>query len=451
MTEVYPEYYESFRCIADRCEDTCCAGWEIDIDDASYDAYMRVGGDLGARLRACIKTYDADPDSEENDEYEEVYEQHGFVLTKDMRCPFLDEHNLCDLYKELGEDSLCEVCTNTPRNFLEYKAFSDTDGEDANADKARMLREISVSASCPEAARLIYGSPEKMRFVEKEISEDDPISEHGGKYGPSESLEEVDEDEPILGRFLKNVRADAIDILQNRDNDINSRIRIFLQHAEGVQEAINVWEAGDKRLPERVPVPDMCGGPSDEKEGYVGSEDKSGDVPGKDYAYRHFLIRMGSYSGLASIGFAWQEKMEELYDGFVGDEEDETVNDAKNGEFSKIYKETSDNLIKYLIEEDRLYEYEHLLVYYAFLLLNRSIDDYDYLGKAKLVVLSYLMNKDMDAAVFLKKGILSKEDREKNARIYAREVEHAEENLADLFEEILFERAYDSEGLCAGL
>ena len=79
--------------------------------------------------------------------------------------------------------------------------------------------------------------------------------------------------------------------------------------------------------------------------------------------------------------------------------------------------------------------------------MNRSIDDYDYLGKAKLVVLSYLMNRDMDAVVFLQKGSLSAEDRQENARIYAREVEHAEENLADLAEEILFERAYDAEAL----
>ena len=61
--------------------------------------------------------------------------------------------------------------------------------------------------------------------------------------------------------------------------------------------------------------------------------------------------------------------------------------------------------------------------------------------------MSYRMNLDMDAGVFLRKGELTKEDRMENARLYAREVEHAEENLADLAEEILFERAYDTENL----
>ena len=51
----YPEYYEKFSCIAGRCEDTCCAGWEIDIDDASYEYYMQVPGKFGERLRSSIK------------------------------------------------------------------------------------------------------------------------------------------------------------------------------------------------------------------------------------------------------------------------------------------------------------------------------------------------------------------------------------------------------------
>ena len=47
----YPAYYEKFHCIAGECEDTCCAGWEIDIDDESYRFYQSVPGDFGRRLR----------------------------------------------------------------------------------------------------------------------------------------------------------------------------------------------------------------------------------------------------------------------------------------------------------------------------------------------------------------------------------------------------------------
>ena len=415
MIELYPEYYDRFCCIADRCEDTCCAGWEIDIDDASYEAYMRVGGDLGARLRACIKTY------ESGDEYDEVYEQHGFILTEDMRCPFLDDHNLCDLYRELGEESLCEVCTNTPRNYLEYYVNAPGEGE------VQPVREISVSASCPEAARLIYGSPERMRFTERSI--DDEIDF------------ESDEDEIMFGTFLKKVRDEAIAILQDRKLSLSERVRRFLLHAEEVQGAINAWESDEKELPASVfPEDSLMVLPVSDGSAMTECDATDFKMRTGTNPYEHFLIRMGTYSGLASIGSSWKEKIEHLYMCFI-----------EKDEGKALYTKTTDNLKRFLTEEKRLYEYEHLLVYYAFLLLNRCIDDYDYLGKSKLVVLSYLMNRDMDAGTFLRKGRLGKEDRQENARIYAREVEHAEENLADLAEEILFERAYDTEMLLVAL
>ncbi len=466
MNRVYPAYYEDFRCIADRCEDTCCAGWEIDIDDATYEAYMKVDGEMGDRLRTSIRTY------ENEEEPCDSYEAHGFILTDDLRCPFLDERNLCDIYKALGEDALCEVCTNTPRNYLEYHVNTGEKGE----NDAELYSEISISASCPEAARLIYRSPEKMRFICRKAKPGEiamTVSEEGvmnasraevGKGVMPTSSEEADKAEALmeeaeLGAFLYRVRGEAIELLQDRTIDLSVRIRRFLRHAEVVQEAINTWESEGEELPETVSFTDGTGSDGEDSAGATSDGVPPDDVVGAGDRYRHFLIRMGTFSGLASIGDRWAKKMELLYESFVGEdtEEDsdtpEDINakdtEPANNKFSALYNKVSDNLIKYLTEENRLYEYEHLLVYYAFLLLNRSIDDYDYLGKAKLVILSYLMNRDMDAGVFLQKGLLTKEDREENAAIYAREVEHAEENLADLAEEILFERAFDVDGLVA--
>ena len=96
-------------------------------------------------LRQNIKKY-------ENDE-EDAYESHGFILKEGRRCPFLNENQLCVIYQELGEQALCDVCTDTPRDFLEYGG----------------ARELALSASCPEAGRLIYRNKEKMKVVEKEI------------------------------------------------------------------------------------------------------------------------------------------------------------------------------------------------------------------------------------------------------------------------------------------
>ena len=46
-----PDYYEEFSCIASRCKDSCCAGWEIDIDEESYEYYRTREGAFGDRLR----------------------------------------------------------------------------------------------------------------------------------------------------------------------------------------------------------------------------------------------------------------------------------------------------------------------------------------------------------------------------------------------------------------
>ena len=31
-----PDYYKEFRCIDKDCTDTCCAGWEVDVDEEAY-------------------------------------------------------------------------------------------------------------------------------------------------------------------------------------------------------------------------------------------------------------------------------------------------------------------------------------------------------------------------------------------------------------------------------
>ena len=46
-----PDYYYKFKCIGEDCTDSCCIGWELDIDEESYEAYKKVGGEFGEKLR----------------------------------------------------------------------------------------------------------------------------------------------------------------------------------------------------------------------------------------------------------------------------------------------------------------------------------------------------------------------------------------------------------------
>ena len=45
-----PKYYPDFQCIAGSCPDTCCAGWQIVIDEESLEKYSNINSDFGTRL-----------------------------------------------------------------------------------------------------------------------------------------------------------------------------------------------------------------------------------------------------------------------------------------------------------------------------------------------------------------------------------------------------------------
>lgn len=127
MKIYYPKYYDGFSCLKGECPDSCCKSWEIVIDEKTYERYSEFGGILGEKIRNNITT-DDDGDK-------------CFRLT-DGRCPFLNIHGLCDIHIESGEEFTSEICRVHPRFIEEYDGFT----------------EISLSLSCPAAAKLIVSS-----------------------------------------------------------------------------------------------------------------------------------------------------------------------------------------------------------------------------------------------------------------------------------------------------
>ena len=37
----YPRYFKEFKCIGGNCEDSCCIGWDIDIDKVTFKQYYK--------------------------------------------------------------------------------------------------------------------------------------------------------------------------------------------------------------------------------------------------------------------------------------------------------------------------------------------------------------------------------------------------------------------------
>ena len=50
MQFTFPNYYKEFSCIAGACPDTCCAGWQIVIDDQTLKKYQHFKGPFRNRL-----------------------------------------------------------------------------------------------------------------------------------------------------------------------------------------------------------------------------------------------------------------------------------------------------------------------------------------------------------------------------------------------------------------
>ena len=50
MQYTIPDYYHEFTCVAGKCEDTCCAGWQIVADEASLENYKNETGAFAERL-----------------------------------------------------------------------------------------------------------------------------------------------------------------------------------------------------------------------------------------------------------------------------------------------------------------------------------------------------------------------------------------------------------------
>lgn len=44
MKTTYHEFYKDFKCIADKCPDSCCKEWDVVVDDDSYIKYKTQTG-----------------------------------------------------------------------------------------------------------------------------------------------------------------------------------------------------------------------------------------------------------------------------------------------------------------------------------------------------------------------------------------------------------------------
>jgi lysine-N-methylase len=130
-------YLTAFRCIAERCEDTCCRGMQILLGPKDHQ-------ELEERLG---HTEEGRADLERGiDTLAEPVAGHRWRLQRDEggACTFLVKDGLCALQERHGEVALPDTCALFPRVFAQ----------------SALRVDMAASLACPEAARLcLLGGP----------------------------------------------------------------------------------------------------------------------------------------------------------------------------------------------------------------------------------------------------------------------------------------------------
>ncbi|MDK0626811.1 flagellin lysine-N-methylase [Clostridium perfringens] len=428
-----PNYFNEFKCIASECEDTCCAGWEIVIDDETHKRYENVEGEFGEILRSKIVKSDGE----------------NIFLLNNGNCSFLNEKKMCEIYINLGEDHLCYTCQQFPRYTEEFLD----------------LKEVGLSLSCPEAARIILRKAENTTFnlseednceneIKEELEDDLSLScenisssncnlckssnlrdsENSKCFNLSENTEcfhlknsecnnsEMDSltededyfdegiDEEVLSEFLE-CRNIVFNIIERNDLDLGTKAALALEFVKEVQNKIDLGDMDEiPELMEEYRDKNFINTLIKELESFKGKE---------SIKHKNLCEYLNVYKKIKHINSNDPLGLEKALKYFEGNEEFYL---RKHKEFNEYYKEN-------------LYKFKNILVYFIFRYFMKAIFDYDVSAKIKLAIISTLMIKELAVVRFIENNNeFTEEDMVEVSRIYSKDIEHSDENIENLQE-----------------
>ncbi|MBQ8803107.1 MAG: flagellin lysine-N-methylase [Tyzzerella sp.] len=374
MRYTIPHYFDEFRCVAAECEDTCCAGWAIMIDEDTLEKYKNMEGDFGNRLRNSIDW------------------KEGSFCQYNHRCAFLNEDNLCDLHIEAGEGMLCNTCRDYPRHMEEFEG----------------LREGSLSLSCIEAAKIILGCKEPVRFFTLEDDVED---------------EEYEDFDFLLFTKLMDAREKIIKLLQKRDIDIVARMAMVLDLAQKMQDA-----ADDDKVFEIDALLESFGEMDMLMEFHQNMEKYQ--IGENEYcANMRKIFRV--FSKLEVLKGDWPEYVKRAEVTLYG--KGQSTYEKNRFAFHKMEGLKSNS------SEEWSIWLEQLMVYFVFTYFCGAVYDDNILGKMQTAVVATMLIQELAIAKWVEQG--EKIDFETFVDIahrVSREIEHSDVNLIRL--EKIFER-----------
>lgn len=393
MRYVKPHYYDAFKCIADKCPDTCCAGWQIVIDEETLERYEACEDAFGTRVQNSI------------DWQEGCFKQyHG-------RCAMLNEQNLCDLVTEKGEEWLCATCDRYPRHIEEF------DG----------VRELSLSLSCPVAAEMMLASEEKVQFLIEEDEEADPLEE------------EFEDFDFLLFTQLEDARNVLFSIVQNRDISIDIRMTAIMEFAKKLQLCVDeerlydlenvIGEYAESRYVQGSRDTQCFQGTvmmKEKMEGFAEAECTKGEK-----RFRHLKENFNLFHKLERLREEWSEVIVQT---------EETLYIGGSDKYTHIYNEFQSEFVTAFGEKKWEIFEEQILLFFLYTYFCGAVYDGCIYSKVGMAVFSacYIQEFIM-CRWYLADGNICMQECIRLAYRYAREVEHSDENL-NMLEEWLLER-----------
>ena len=121
---IEPEFYSDFHCIGGRCSFTCCKEWKIAVDPETKKRWRKRSVPETVLESGRVPEHACAHASKSTVElYQFVTKKDGadiIELLPNMRCPFLEDSELCRLVLDYGEACLSETCHVFPRETHEF-------------------------------------------------------------------------------------------------------------------------------------------------------------------------------------------------------------------------------------------------------------------------------------------------------------------------------------------
>lgn len=351
MIHSFPDYYKEFSCIADKCEATCCAGWQIVVDEESLKRYKRVTGEFKQRIQDGVD-----------------FKEGVFYQKAGKRCAFLNEQNLCDMYTALGEESFCETCRRYPRHIEEFEN----------------VREFTLSASCPEAARILLAQKAPVQFYDVEVEAEE---------------EEFDDFNPMVYEKLLEARGEMLRLLQNRSVSIKERATALWDFIEAFQGEMDEGTLfADEAIYERL-------------------------VPrNPETSYEEAKALFALLYNLEFLADDWEKTLLETERVLYG---------AGEAKYTEIKEKFTNWKTENFSDWDIMCE--QLLVYFIYTYFCGAVYDEYVASKVKMSVCSVFYTEELAMAHWVKNGeALTLPELTRIVYRYSRELEHSDENLCTM-------------------